>query len=294
MEQFTDPIMDTIQKRTSIRTFQPKSFSSEDTLEFAQLLAHPTPTNPFLEQGGNPRFKFIFLNDIAPDQKKKYGTYGFITGADAFLCGASTRAPFAKENFGFQMESLILKAQEKNFGTCWLGGTFSRSDFANLFNLNPEERLLAITPIGKQAKSGRRLKEKIIRGFIRANSRKPWNQIFFNGSFNHPLNPETISASLKGLLEGVRLAPSGGNKQPWRILVDPENQDVHFFQITNKSNYASIRKIDLGIAVAHFELIRLENEIEGTWNVLQNPPTPSASLQLSYLISWHAKSNNIF
>jgi hypothetical protein len=99
---------------------------------------------------------------------------------------------------------------------------------------------------------------------------------------------------LKGLLEGVRLAPSAGNKQPWRILVDPENQDVHFFQINNKSSYAPIRKIDNGIAVCHFELIRAENNIEGTWNVLQNPPTPSASLQLRYVISWHAKSNNIF
>ncbi|MHA1618356.1 MAG: nitroreductase family protein, partial [Promethearchaeota archaeon] len=196
--------------------------------------------------------------------------------------------------FGFQMETLILKAQQLSFGTCWLGGTFSRTDFANLFNLNLEERLLAITPIGIPAKSGRRLKEKVIRGFIRADSRKRWNQLFFNGIFAHPLNPETISDSLKNLLEGVRLAPSGGNKQPWRILVDPENQDVHFFQITNKSNYASIRKIDMGIAISHFELIRLENEIEGTWNVLQTPPTPSDSLQLRYVISWHAKSNNIF
>ena len=296
MKSFTDPIMNTIQNRTSIRTFQPNSFSSEDTGRFSSLLDHPTPTNPFLPQGGNIRFKWIFLENVLPDQREEYGTYGFITGADAFLAGASTRALYTKENFGFQMESLILKAQELQFGTCWLGGTFSRSNFATLFNLEPEERLLAITPIGIPRVKGRRLKEKVIRGFIRADSRKHWNKLFFDGSFEHPLNPEIVSTSLKTLLEAVRLAPSGGNKQPWRLLVDLENNDVHFFQLATKSNsgYSRIRPIDMGIAVCHFELVRLENEIGGTWKIFSNPPSPDPSLQLRYVISWHAHSDEIF
>ena len=294
MKPFTDPIKKLIRNRTSIRTFQPKSFSFKDTTHFSSLLAQPISTNPFLQQGGTIRFKWIFLEDVDPDQKKQYGTYGFITGADAFLAGAATRAPFTKENFGFQMETLILKAQELQFGTCWLGGTFSRTNFAKAFKLNPDERLYAITPIGLPAKAGRRLKEKIIRGVIHANSRKPWAQLFFNGSFDHPLKPETVSESLKSLLEAVRLAPSGGNKQPWRLLIDTEKRCIHFFQLASKSNYSRIRPMDMGISVCHFELTRLENDIKGTWMRLPNPPTPGASLQLRYVISWHAQSDEIF
>ena len=61
----------------------------------------------------------------------------------------------------------------------------------------------------------------------------------------------------------VRLAPSAGNHQPWRIV--RENDDFHFYLQRNKSlkpgsplnrllGMADLQRVDLGIAMCHFEI----------------------------------------
>jgi len=43
------------------------------------------------------------------------------------------------EDYGYLMEAIILKATELNLGTCWLGGSFTQSNFARKINAADNE-----------------------------------------------------------------------------------------------------------------------------------------------------------
>jgi len=125
-----------------------------------------------------------------------------------------------------------------------------------------------------------------------ADRRLPWEKLFFEGSFQTPLLLET-SGEFGEVLEMVRLAPSASNKQPWRIVRD--GPYWHFYvQRTRKYpppafklliNAADLQKIDIGIAMAHFELSALEQNISGSW-LYQDPGLSVQDDQTEYCISW--------
>ena len=65
-------------------------------------------------------------------------------------------------------------------------------------------------------------------------------------------------------LEMVRLAPSAVNKQPWRAVVC--GGSVHFFKKGSKllaSDSLDLQKIDMGIALAHFDMTLREGGAVG-------------------------------
>ena len=52
------------------------------------------------------------------------------------------------EDFGYLTESIILYATDLGLGTCWLGGSFTRSTFIERFPLAPSETMPAVVAIG--------------------------------------------------------------------------------------------------------------------------------------------------
>ena len=70
----------------------------------------------------------------------------------------------------------------------------------------------------------------------------------------------------------VRWAPSATNKQPWRLVVDGNR--IHFYEEKTKGydreEIGDVQKIDLGIAMAHFEIGANETGQKGRF-VQANP-----------------------
>ncbi len=85
----------------------------------------------------------------------------------------------------------------------------------------------------------------------------------------------------------VRLAPSASNKQPWRIRISP---GVFNFYLKRTPGYkkgssrVDLQRIDMGIAMSHFELACRELKLKGEWNVGKEGSV--ASEFGDYLISW--------
>ena len=89
---------------------------------------------------------------------------------------------------------------------------------------------------------------------------------------SQPLS-ENEKAAYGFFLEMVRLAPSASNKQPWTIiLID----NVFHFYLKRTPNYYSkllqsdLQRVDMGIAMAHFELALSEKQVSHDWEV-NNP-----------------------
>jgi hypothetical protein len=118
--------------------------------------------------------------------------------------------------------------------------------------------------------------------------------LFFQGRFGVPLTREAAAAYAVPL-DMVQLAPSASNKQPWRIVQDGDAW--HFF-LQRTSGYgegrfarfmrmADMQRIDMGIAMSHFELTASELGLSGAWTRVE-PGLEKPDERTEYTVSWVA------
>lgn len=279
---FKKPIEEIIRKRYSCRTYVNEKLD-EKSIEMINEFLSLTEKGPF-----NNNAKFILVDTKKKEERLKIGTYGMISGARYFIVGIMNKKSINFTDFGYLMEKIILKATELDFGTVWLGSAFNMGTFSNLVHLRDNEIIPAISPIGKIAENKRNF-DKIISWGIKARKRKAWTELFFNGQFTKPLTAEQ-SAPYALALEMLRLAPSARNDQPWRIV--KINELFHFYLKTQSMYiielYKSMRFIDIGIAMSHFELTAKENHLSGKW-MIKNPQLAPQPKNYEYIATWITK-----
>ena len=241
--------------------------------------------------GNQTRFRILPASDHDTGNLPRLGTYGFIKDPAAFIIGAIPEYSGALEDFGYSMELLILKATELGIGSCWLGGTFTKSRFSNQMDLLPEEYIPAVTSLGYPADHKAWL-DRAARIYAGADRRLPWETLFFRDNWDTPLPEAQVGVFLEPL-QLVRLAPSASNKQPWRLL--QKDGRWHFY-LERTPNYptpvfgnflgiADLQRIDLGIAMAHFELALEEAGLDGKW-ISVNQDINNQGSSREYIISW--------
>jgi len=283
---FSKSIIDIIKERTSWRTYSDKLLGEEFKEKVIKIFQLEDFKSPFSEFAEKCRFELISVPEFDPDEKKKIGTYGIIKGAQDFIVGATEKSDYYRENYGYLLEAIILSATDLGLGTCWLGGFFNKSLFSNKINCRSNETVPAITPIGHTAEK-RRKGEKLIRSFIKADARYSWDKLFFEKDFSSCLSQKN-AGKYETLLEMVRLGPSAGNRQPWRIVKEEGEDTFHFYvkftkNIKNKV-YNQFVRLDIGIAVCHFDLTAKEVGLKGRWEFAE--PKIEKSDELAYVISW--------
>ena len=263
-------ISNIIKVRISCRNYDGQPLSAEDR---AALDAYIQGEN------GNPFDLSVRLMILDTGDMQKVGTYGMIRGAKTYLCGAVEKAPKALAAYGYVMEKVILRATSMGIGTCWLGGTFSRSAFADAMGLTGDEWLPAVTPLGYPKEKGG-LWNKAVRAVAGAEKRKNWAELFFDENLESPLSPDQAGVYADPI-EMVRLGPSAVNKQPWRIVRD--GKQFHFFTAGKGGGEPDKRHdhIDLGIALCHFELTAREQGLSGGWT-FSGRELPG----LTYIATW--------
>ncbi|MFL7894425.1 MAG: nitroreductase family protein [Anaerolineales bacterium] len=286
---FSKPIIDLISQRFSCRTYQKRDLDREIRSKLGDFAAS-TKTGPL---GYEARFELVASSEQDPMRLRSLGTYGFISGASAYLVGAMEGNRFSPEDFGYLLEKLILYATDLGLGTCWLGGTFTKSSFAKKINARSSELVPAVSAVGYIAERPRRI-ETWLKSRRGTKTRKPWSQLFFDHRFNHPLPAQGLDGYHLAL-EMVRLAPSASNRQPWRVVRD-ENQYHFYLQrtpgyrdnlLTRWTTVADLQRMDMGIAMCHFELSAAEKGLLGGWQ-LRDPQIELLDEYTEYTVSWIA------
>jgi hypothetical protein len=219
------------------------------------------------------------------------GTYGFIRGATGFIAGAVGQGEKNLEDFGYQMEAIILFATDLGLGTCWLGGSFTQSSFAQKIGAGQDEIVPAVTATGYAVDHSRY--GRLVRSQVGADRRLSRDDLFFLGRFGTPL-PAGACGLYVWPLEMVRLAPSASNKQPWRLVKD--GKAWHFYLqrtpkygrgslVFNVLKLADLQRVDMGIAMCHFEWTARELGLAGGW-VVRNPGLETLDERTEYVVSW--------
>jgi len=272
------PIEPAVRKRTSVRNYADQAIESEKIQAIESF--ENGLDNPF---GKEVTFHFLDQSDL--NDQPNLGTYGVIKGATRYIGASIQDEPMALEALGYEFEAVILYLAHLGLGSCWLGGTFNRKGFAAAMNIGEHTLFPAVTPYGYAA-SGKHLTETMMRKVIRADHRKPWEKLFFSQDFLSPLTKEA-AGDLEFPLEMLRLGPSASNKQPWRILI--KDGAINFFEYKapgySDSFPYDIQRLDMGIAVAHFDLAVQEKGIPGHFETAAEPQLALPD-HMHYCCSW--------
>lgn len=269
-------IKDLICQRKSVRTFDKQPLNEEDMSKLREYVA--TIDNPF----GIP-VEFKFLNEKEHDLSSPV-----IVGTDCYVAAKVSRVPQCEIAFGYTFEKFCLYALSLGVGTVMLAGTLSRKTFEKAMELKENEIMPLATPIGYPSDK-RSLREKLMRKAISADKRLDFETLFFDGSFEIGLTPER-AGKFREALEMLRLAPSAVNKQPWRVVVCGDS--VHFYEKHDKSlenELGDIQKIDMGIALAHFDLTLKEEGYIGEFVV----EDPKLSDEAEYIITYKLQEKQL-
>jgi nitroreductase len=284
MMTFSKPITELVKQRFSCRDYSKTPIEAEKRERLAEFIA-ANQTGPF---GSPTRFGLMAATEADQKALRGLGTYGFIKNPTGFILGAMGEGKKNLEDFGYAMERIILFATELDLGTCWLGGSFTKSRFAKKVAAGKRERVPAVAAVGHIADDARSVRQR----FLRNKHRYAWDTFFFDQAFDRPLSQDQAGAYAVPL-EMVQLGPSASNKQPWRIVKD---EDTYHFYIQRTPGYRNqwimkllniddMQRLDAGIAMCHFELTAGGLGLAGAWQV-DEPAIEKPDELTEYIASW--------
>jgi nitroreductase len=278
MMEFARSVSELVRDRISTRTF---SHDDLDPLDRSALeRACAGLTSGLLAERSSFR-----LVTQAPRSNggPRISDYGIIDPSGHFLVGAVKASPLACQSYGYLLEQLVLKATDLGLDTLWVG--YFHPEFFSDFHPAEDEVFPAIVIVGRRRPS---LKGPLVRLAVRAASRRGWQALFFEADLKTPLSPASCGPWAEAL-ELVRLGPSAGNRQPWRVAADADRRAFHFYVRPSNPDYERrhLHDVDMGIALSHFELGARAAGLDGTW-IRRDPALADPGAGMSYTMTWSA------
>jgi Putative TM nitroreductase len=270
-----------IDERKSTRTFLKTPLEPADIQRISAYMTAPENLiGPF---GHQCPFELVIEHE--GDEKAKIGTYGVIANAQGYILGGCTKETTRLFDYAYLLENIVLYLTSIGIGTCWLGGRFRKQEAMSHLSMAQDEIIPAITPIGYSAENPR-MKERVMRSFLKARKRKPEDQLFFYETFDQPLGDRV--GEYQQALHYVRVGPSAQNKQSWRLVFNTDLSQVHFYASSGLADHplymCEPEYLDIGIAYNHFKAGLDECGITGKL-VIQEPAIEKPEGTF-YITSW--------
>ena len=246
-----------IEKRRSRRRFKNEPLKPEHVKRLKQICAD---FRPF------PSTRAVFINK-PPDKMLKgaIGAYGKIRGAPAYLVFiGDEREPLIQEQLGYFGEGIILEAEAMQLNTCWVGGSFRPQAVRSLVDIDEEEIIIAIVPLGI-APGGLSFEERVLSAFGLTHRRKRLSDLTIG------LKERDWPDWIKAALNAARLAPSALNRQPWRFHIEKDSITVATNGGEIERDSVMSKRLDCGIAMLHIEVTALAHNVKGYWE-FHDPP----------------------
>lgn len=280
MLEYNQNIKEIISKRKSCRAFDRKEIDGTTKAEIQKNC------NSLTRGIAKEKAQFNIVN--TSDFDGKIFQKEFVKNSVNFLVGEVENGPYANYSYGYLAQQLVLKITELNLGSCWIG-YFDKAYFIEEKSFSKGIFPVLII-IGYKSSTGL-MHNSITRLAVGSFSRKAFERLFYQNNFDYSLKANEAGI-FRDALEMVRLAPSAGNLQPWRIIVDNNAGECHFYlkKMSERYYQSKLHQVDMGIAMCHFELTLKSSNVFGDWNV-KNPKL-NESADCEYVISWKNKLSN--
>jgi nitroreductase len=188
----------------------------------------------------------------------RLGGYGRVTGVRT--CAVLIGRGDADVAAGYLGEAVVLEATRLGVDSCWIGGSFDADVTTSLVRLAPQESVLAVIALGR-AKDRPSLEEQSVWMMMGSRRRLPVEKIAEGIDSGWP-------RWARAAVEAARLAPSGGNQQPWRFALSAEGELV--LRVDADAKYPS-KMMDCGIAMLHAEVGSRHAGVRGHWERMEAP-----------------------
>lgn len=152
-----------------------------------------------------------------------YGTFSGVKNYIALVGSAKDKNLSIK--LGYYGEKLVLKAQEIGLNTCWVGASYKKKNCPVI--IEKGEKLVLVIAIGYGKHRGFAHKSKTI---------------------SQVCGGETVPNWFKQGVEAALLAPTAMNQQKFFFTYLGDNK------VAFKTKIGPFAKVDLGIAMCHFEI----------------------------------------
>lgn len=213
------------------------------------------------------------------------GYFGKVIKAPHYIYIDSETKNGYLENAGYIGENLVLKATDLGIGTCWMEIDENESLVKEILDIKEDRESIGLLAIGYAKK------ETKVAGLFNAKGKSispltefgyPNIEIKYSDEpVSNRISIEDIAylkewgqkATIKQLEDRgmaevfyyMRLAPSWGNRQPWKFIIDGEKIVLAVRKDEKGSN--KIARIEAGIAMLYFELMSHELGIPGGWRL---------------------------
>jgi nitroreductase len=259
-------------KRQSVR-----SYTGEKLTDYQKLLINDYISNEKNLIGLYGNIIRIILKENEGDFLDKINTYGTTTKSPAFIIVIAQNTKEAMMDVGYVFENFVLYLESIGLNTCWLSGSFDRPRLTENLELEEGEFIPVISPVGKGIIEDD--EDEIHKG-IKSRNRKKIDDMFFQEEFNSLITDNLIRENL----EFLRVAPSGINSQPWRIIFD-SNGKANFYiernpKIAKYNLPFDTQMIDMGIVLSHYVIVSGKNQI-----INHKPAINIPSTTCEYVIS---------
>jgi hypothetical protein len=273
-----------IQHRRSVREYKKKKvdkFIIEDLFEDIKNKS---------QLKNDVKIDFYFIEDGEETFKRLGGLVGYfgkVIKAPHYIYLMSNKRDGYLENAGYIGEKLILKATELKLGTCWIEIPKDDSKVRKALDIQEDGELIALISIGYPKREAKVLSmydtskkgnifplaefgypnmdieyiEEPVSGRLSIE-----DMVYLNEWGNHIKLEDLENRGLAEAFYYMRLAPSWGNRQPWKFIVDGEKIVL---AVRNDKELISekVARIEAGIAMLYFELMIHELGIPGGWTL---------------------------
>lgn len=188
----------------------------------------------------------------------RIGGYGRVTGVRS--CVVLIGREGSDVEAGYLGEAIVLEATRLHIDSCWIGGSFDSGLASGLVELEVGESVLAVIALGR-AMDRPTFQERGVWMMMGSRRRRSVEDIA-------PGIDATWPEWARSAVGTARLAPSGGNQQPWLFSIDGDGALV--IRPRENARYPSTM-MDCGIAMLHAEVGSVNAGVRGHWERLASP-----------------------
>lgn len=269
-----------ITKRKSVRDYNKRALKTEARAFIDQALQPPYA----LEHG--EQIDVRFLENGAEVKKQLEGLAGYagvMIEAPHYLAVFVDNSLYAYRAAGYFVEKLLFNAMEYNIGSCWIHVGQPEAAKTRL-GINTDKSLIALVAIGEP------LEENAIAKFfqkIKSNKasvyspggygnleveysdnqsdRTATTDLVYVEQWGNDLSVEEMQQrNLFEIYSLMKNAPSWGNRQPWKFVIDKD--DIVLAIENNERGDVTSDNLDGGIAMFYFDLAMNQRSIRGSWD----------------------------
>lgn len=277
-----------MEKRRSVREYKEKQIGMEELDQLMRILQSPVS----LEPGHDAELVFVEDGDMVHSMLDGIAGYnGVMIKAPHYFAVLAEEKPNFLTNAGYLAEWFVLNATKLNLGTCWIE-TFEKSETAkNMLQMEDRRVLVALIAIGYpkaehrvsnifQGKNTSGLSPYTETGYADkspeysdapVSARLSIEEIVYSKKWGTPATVEMLESY--GLAEAfyyMHLAPSWGNLQPWRFIVDGQQIILTILKdnpFKNDEADVALAAIEAGIAMLYFQVAMHDLGLPGQWSL---------------------------